>query len=287
MTHYQNKNPFFSRRRFLKSLGLSPIVFRPAPFYAPSFLFGQSRVLPSQGPDFSFTDIRLTPHYPAQSPLEDVLRLVAPGSDEYITEKYAFEIGLQLNGWKRALEASAHDLSALSRSLDPSVQASPLVPIETKMLRTGDGIDTVRRRFATEVVPGRERFLHEIQGWLGPISRVETAEFEVTSIAEIANAPLTVRLDVRYNIVGLRSDHRTEERVGSWRMEWSLDESQGALEAWKARRWEAGEETLSIRNGTAFVDVTSRAFSGVESYTSQMLRGSDYWRTVLDGACGI
>ncbi len=30
-----------------------------------------------------------------------------------------------------------------------------------------------------------------------------------------------------------------------------------------------------------------RHSADAESYTSQMLRGSDYWRTVLDGACGI
>ncbi len=287
MTHSQTKKHLFSRRKLLKGLGLSPMFFRPAPFYASSFLFGPSEVLPIQGSDYSFADIRLTPHYPAKSPLEDVLRLVTPGSDEYITERYASEIGLQLNGWKRALEASTHDLSVLSRSLDPSLQASSLVPVETKTLRSGDGIETVRRRFANEVVAGREQFLHAIQDWLGPISRVETAEFEVTSIAEIASAPLTVRLDIRYDLVGTRSDQRREERVGSWRTEWSHDESHPAPDAWNVRRWEAGEEILSVTNGAAFVDVTSRALGGVESYTSQMLRGSDYWRTVLDGACGI
>ncbi|WP_433973245.1 tetratricopeptide repeat protein [Tunturiibacter lichenicola] len=263
------------------------MFFRPAPFYASSFLFGAPEILRAPGSDYSFADIRLTPHYPAKSPLEDVLRLVTPGSDEYITERYAFEIELQLNGWKRALEGSTHDLSALSRSLDASFQASSLVPVETKTLRSGNGIETSRRRFATEVVAGRERFLHAIQDWLRPVSRVETAEFEVTSIAEIASAPLTVRLDIRYDLVGLRSDQRREERVGSWRMEWSHDESQPVADAWRVRRWEAGEEILSVTNGGAFVDVTSRALGGVESYTSQMLRGSDYWRTVLDGACGI
>ena len=34
----------------------------------------------------------LTPHYPAKSPLDDVFRLVAPGSDEFVTEKVCFEI---------------------------------------------------------------------------------------------------------------------------------------------------------------------------------------------------
>ena len=58
-------------------------------------------------------------------------------------------------------------------------------------------------------------------------------------------------------------------------------------QAWKARRWEASEETVSVAPRTG---VYRRHVAGpgqAESYTSQMLRGSDYWRTVLDGACGI
>src|SRR2546430_8022148 len=39
-----------------------------------------------------FADSRLSPRYPAKSPFDDVLRQVVPGTDEYITEKYAFEI---------------------------------------------------------------------------------------------------------------------------------------------------------------------------------------------------
>ena len=36
-----------------------------------------------------------------------------------------------------------------------------------------------------------------------------------------------------------------------------------------------------------FIDVTAQALGHIDSYAGQMLRGSDYWRTVLDGACGI
>ena len=39
--------------------------------------------------------------------------------------------------------------------------------------------------------------------------------------------------------------------------------------------------------GAVFVDITRQAFTGNPSYSRQMLRGVDYWRTVLDGACGI
>src|SRR5580704_16659860 len=102
-------------------------------------------------------------------------------------------------------------------------------------------------------------------------------------IEVITSAALTVRLRIRYHIVASRNDERREERVGSWRTEWSRDEST----AWKVRKWEATEETLSVVHGPAFIDVTPQALCGTVSYTSQMLRGVDHWRTVLDGACGI
>src|SRR5205809_5444969 len=77
MSHYKNETQFLSRRRLLKSLGLAPMLFCPVPFHASSFLF-ESRGTPSGTSGFSLAEIRLTPHYPTKSPLEDVLRLVAP-----------------------------------------------------------------------------------------------------------------------------------------------------------------------------------------------------------------
>jgi len=286
MSDDKNEKQMLSRRSLLKSLGLAPILFRPASFYASFLPFPPNTLLrPASG--ISFSDVRLKPHYPAKSPLEDVLRLVAPGSDEYVTEKYAFEIGALLNLWSGSLKASVRDLSVVAGFLDPSVEASSLTPAKKTTLRSGDGIDIVRRHFDTQIVHGRERFLQAIRDWLGEVSRIGTAEFDIIGIEEIANVPLTVRLDIRYDIVSTRNDQRREERVGSWRTEWSHDESRSPSEAWKAHRWEASEEVLSVTDESWFIDVTSQSFGGAESYTTQMLRGSDYWRTVLDGACGI
>ncbi len=285
MPRHKNENQFPSRRAVLKSMGLAPLLLRPAPFEGYSFLFGPATSVPGRNAGFPFSDVRLTPHYPVASPLEDVLRRVAPGSDEYITEKYAWEIESLLRQWGQALRASVHDLAALARSLDPSIEASPLVPANEVTLRTGSGIRTTRRSFAGKAVSGRERFLEQIRAWLGQVSRIETAEFQITGIEEIGDASPRVRLniDIRYDIVALRKDEGREERVGSWQTEWSHDESAG----WKALRWEAREETLAVAQGPMFIDVTPEALGRAESYKGQMLRGSDYWRTVLDGACGI
>src|SRR5262249_34452280 len=73
-----------NRRDFLSRLGYAAPALLPAPLgsYA-SF----PRSLPLGDP--ALADSRLTPSYPSPSPLDEMLRLVAAGSDAYITEKYA------------------------------------------------------------------------------------------------------------------------------------------------------------------------------------------------------
>ena len=279
MTHSKNENQRLSRRKLLKSLSLAPLLLRPSPFHISPLLFAQ----PENNPAFPFSDIRLTPHYPAKSPLADVLSLVAPGSDEYITEKYAFEVEALLKQWGQNLKTSIGGISSLAKSLHPMIEATPLTPTREIPLRSGYGVDAVRRLFAAQPVRGGDRFLQELKGWLGQVARVEIAEFEIYGIEEIAATPLTVRLEIRYDIVAIRNDQSREERVGSWRTEWSRDETA----TWIAHRWEAGEEILSVARGPGFIDVTNQALGATESYNQQMMRGADYWRTILDGAVGV
>src|SRR5271163_2919831 len=155
MSRRKNEIQSPSRRAVLKSMGLAPLLLRPAPFHGYSFVFGPGKSLPNGNAGLPFSDVRLTPHYPAASPLEDVLRLVAPGSDDYVTEKYAWEIESLLKQWAQALKVSVPGLSALAKSLDPSIEASPLVPAKEITLRTGNGITIARRLFDGKVVPGR------------------------------------------------------------------------------------------------------------------------------------
>ncbi len=283
MSPYKNENQSLTRRRLLKSLGLAPLLLRPAPFHGASLFLGPTD--PSTGfrPKFNFSDVRLTPHYPAKSPLADVLRLVEPGSDEFITEKYAVEIESLLKQWGLALKESPRDTAAMSRLLDVSIAASTLVPMTETPLRSGAGLEVVRRKFGPMASLGKERFLQAVQTWLEPVSRVETAEFQITAIELLGSLPLAVRVEIRYDVVGARSKDQREERVGTWQTEWSRAESG----VWSARKWEAEEETVAVARGPGFLDVTSQALGGTASYGAQLAHGVDYWRTVLDGACGI
>jgi hypothetical protein len=248
-----------------------------------SILAGPALLPFGHTPSFPYADIRFKPHYPTPSPLADVLRLVPPGSDEYVTEKYAFEIEALLNGWGSSLKASIRDNSEILKFLPAVIKASSLTPAREIALRSGFGIDAKTRQFGPASSRDREHFLDDLHTWLGPVSKLETVEFEIYRISERGSSPLTVELHLRYDLVAVRKDSRREERVGSWQMEWSRDESN----AWKVHRWEASEEIQSIGGSTGFLDVTMQALGGNESYQQQMLRSIDYWRTTLDGASGI
>ena len=209
-------------------------------------------------PEFGLSDVRLLPHYPTQSPLVDVLRLVSPGSDEFITEKYAFEIESLLKTWGLDLKKSPSNMAALAKLLDASIVASSLVPDSETTVRSGPSLKVLRRKFGRATNPGRERFLKEVQSWLGPLSQIETAEFEMTAIEALETAPLKIRAEIRYDIVGTRSQSEREERVGAWHTEWSRSEAG----AWSAGSRQAREETLAVATEPAFIDVTAQALAG-------------------------
>ncbi len=259
------------------------MLFLPAPLQAwPSGL--QFPEIPRDGtPSFPFTDFRLTPHYPAKSPLDNVLLKVIPGADEYLTEKYAFEIMQVLGEWSQALKTAPPGLAVFAKSLDASIAATSLLPTRESPRRSGSGINILDRRFARDVSSGRDRFLREMENYLAPILRVETAEFEIVGIVEAESSSSAFDIDIRYNLVGRGKDKSREQRVGHWLTRWS----RGGTRGWQALRWQATEETLVRALEPVFIDITAQALGQTASYKNQMLRGVDHWRTVLDGASGI
>ena len=272
-----------TRRKILKGMALAPMAFRAAPLFAGPRLPGAANLDAELQSVPHLTELRLTPHYPAQSPLADILALVNPGTDGYITEKYAEEIGSVLKKWSDALKAAPARLTLLSESLDESIDASTLVPSRETVLRSAFGIRSVRRQFAPDSVRGRGRFVESFRAWLADPLHVETAEFEIFGIEQIASNPLAVRADIRYDLVMTRSGSRKEERVGSWRTEWFRGESG----AWKVRSWLADDEKSVTAKGPVFIDVTAHSLGKTESWNRQLLHGADYWRTMLDGAIGL
>jgi tetratricopeptide (TPR) repeat protein len=268
-----------SRRAFLKNIRWSPIVFLHAPLdrLCPGTFFA-----PGGQPLWRPTEIRFIPHDPARPPLADMQRFVIPGADAYVTEKYAFEVIRVLSGWGDALKRSAPALDYLSAFLDAGMEACSLVPSEEALVSARYGIEVLGRRFQAEPMRPLQIWLGDVAGYFSGFRNVEVAEFEVTRIEQVGSSPEAVEADIRYEIAG-PTDAGREQRVGKWRTRWRHSPSAG----WQAVGWYPVEEKLSRSRGWIFKEVTSQALGSVPSYKSQLLRGADEWRTMLDAVTGI
>src|SRR6266852_3023724 len=139
MVRHKDEKHIFPRRTFLRGMQWAPVLFLPAPIHAFPFPSILTETSGDRISAFPFGDFRLTPHYPAKSPLDDVLSRVVPGADEYVTEKYAFEIMGLLAAWSESLKAAPPALAVLAKFLDASIKATSLVPVEEKTLRSAYG----------------------------------------------------------------------------------------------------------------------------------------------------
>src|SRR5579864_7263225 len=271
-----------SRRIFLKRMAWAPVLFAPADLIVRAPLLWLPGITSEKPAAVPSPDDRLTSHYPSQSPLDEVLRLAKPGSDEYVVEGYVFEIMSLLERWSSEIKASPPGLAILKIFIDSSIQSNASVPIRETALRPGDPIEVLRREFASDTQTGAEHFLGSMKTYFSSLPHVEIADFEIYQCREISQSPLTLEAELRYDFVGKRADGMREERIGSILTRWSRT----GVNGWRATHWSASAETLSRSSSTIFIDVTSQALGQVPSYKEQLLRGADHWRTVLDGAIG-
>src|SRR6266849_7126607 len=126
-----------SRRRFLEQMWWAPVLLLPAPLMTPLFRSGLQRISSAETSPLTSADVRFTPHYPTKSPLDDILRLAAPGTDEYVVEGYASELRALLEKWSQQLRAEFPALATISGFVDLSIQSTALTPIHESPLRPG------------------------------------------------------------------------------------------------------------------------------------------------------
>jgi tetratricopeptide (TPR) repeat protein/peroxiredoxin len=252
--------------------------------------FGQTFLnrLDSADAASSSGEYHLHPHYRMPRPLDPLLLKAQAGLDNFVSEKYADEIAAILAQWSSDLLRSPQDLIAIDKVLALNFSAASLLPAESQVARPGSAIEARRNTFHREAKLDRDAFLQEFRSALANWSKTLTAEFQVTSVdagsmlaASVSST--TIQTRIRYELVATGRDFYREQRVGYWQITWERSPS-GELQV---RNWLTLEETLSRSKGPGFVDITAAALGGNASYSSQLLRGTDYWRTVLDGACGI
>ena len=228
------------------------------------------------------------PHYRSGRPIDARLRQVQPGLDDFITEKYVDQIEAILAEWSASLLKSPRETQAFAKSMASTFSGTPLRPSESRVVRSDAALEVRQNKFAQSTIT-RDAFLSELQFSLSVFSRIVTVEFQVTSIHANSSAgsalpqQLSLHTRIRYEIAGTGADFYREQRVGHWEIDWEGRPS-GDLQL---RRWQVLDQTQARAHAPVFADITAAAFGGNSSYSAQLLHGSDYWRTVLDGACGI
>ena len=250
-------------------------------FSSPDSAAGNSPGATVGGPQF-----QLHPHYRSARPLDSSLLQVQTGLDEFVSEKFAEQIAAILAEWSKSLLRSSADVEAFAKTVSADFSGTSLHPVESTILKPrvpGSSLQVWKNKFGAEPTLGRGDFLRDLQTTLGTFSKILTAEFQITRINVADGSASDIQTRIRYEIVGTGTGFHREQRVGYWQIAWQKS-SAGEL---RVRQWQSIEETQARSSSPAYIDITAAALGSNSSYASQLMHGTDYWRSVLDGACGI
>ncbi len=233
-------------------------------------------------------EFHLKPHYRSERPLDATLLKVHPGLDEFITEKYADQLAAILAEWSGSLLRSPRETQAIAKTLAADFSGASLKSSESRVVRSSSSLQVRENKFASQATLKSDDFLRELQSTLSGFYRIVTAEFQITGIdaagsATASQPPGRLQTRIRYEIVGTGVGFYREQRVGNWYLEWEKATSG----EFRIRNWRALDETQARSTSPMYVDIASATLGSNSSYSAQLLHGTDYWRTVLDGACGI
>ena len=239
--------------------------------------------LPRPHPDAAF---EFHPHYRTERPLDATLRKVESGTDEFVNEEYADQIAQILGEWSTGLLDSPNNTQALAKCLAQDFAGTSFQPVSSRALRDNAWLRVHRNSF-DEKLTSKESFLRSFQSLLAAYSKIHAAEFQITAI-EAGRPPAPsripeIRTSVRYEIVASGKDLHREQRIGNLDLVWKPTTTAG----FQLQHCKVLDETQARAAQPIFSEITSAALGGNTSYTAQLLHGSDYWRTVLDGASGI
>ncbi len=208
------------------------------------------------------------------------MRKTNAGLDDFITEKYHDGIAAIMAEWRASLLESPPAMDAIEKSLAPGFSGASMRPDASRLIRSGASLEVRRLSFGAQPSLGSTAFLDGFRSSLSGFSKLVTVELQVTGIDASAGR---LRTQVRYEFVGTGNGFHREQRVGIWELEWEAV----AEQRYRVKVWTVEDETRSRSTALCYADVSATAFGTNASYSGQLLRGVDYWRTVLDGACGI
>ncbi len=214
---------------------------------------------------------------------------VEPGHDQFVLEQFAAQIEAMLAKWSAGLLTDARHVESIQNALAPDFAGASLEPAHSVTLRSERGLLIRQNTFFESVELDRVSFLQKWKSSFANYEEILTAEFQITGIDESSTATVSgasatpiLRTRIRYELVGAGHGFYREQRIGEWDLEW---ERSG--DSFFVRRWLTQPESLARSMSPVFIDISAQAFSGVSSYSAQLMQGADYWRTVLDQASGI
>jgi len=262
----------FRRRSFLvRCCQASAAILLPASLRRPALPFPASPHL----------DFHLHPQYREQSPLDPTLLQIKPGLDGFLVEEYHDRFAAIFDDWSTSLLQSPQQTAPIEHVLSSDFSGSSWQPVESAVLRSpASGLQVRRLHFSSQSSLSREAFLRGFRSTIGTFSKLFTAEFQITNI--ISSSSL-ITTHVRYQLAGTGQDFYREQRVGDWSIEWAPARNNDFV----VTRWQALKEIRSRSSRPFYSDVSRSSFGANTSYSSQLLHGADYWRTILDTAAGI
>ena len=122
--------------------------------------------------------------------IEPFLKQIQPGHDEFIAEKYAFELEHLLGGWAAALQVSANDLRAPKEWLGGTLEGAPLDRATVQTLRADPPLESEKILFPAATTTGREAFLAALGHYLSPLTHIESCDLQVDAIEIVSDTPL-------------------------------------------------------------------------------------------------
>lgn len=202
-----------------------------------------------------------------------------PAKDVFPTEAVASALNRILLAWREALLEAEPGWAAIARYLSPQFKGSPLTAAKKTARRANESLQIWDMEFQAAPALGPAVFMDELSRRLDKVKFV-WAEFKVTAIEESGK---TVKTRIRYDLVDTAPGYHLQQRVGWVDLVWVKD----AAEDWAVIEWRALRETCSRSVSPVFQEITSQTLGANVSFREQLARGTDYWRTLLDGACGI
>ncbi len=230
-------------------------------------------------PRLSPSEFHLHPKYRVKTPLDATLLKAKAGSDQFVTEKYAEQIGAIFAEWSAGLRHSPPTFTSVEQALGADFSGSSPIASGGKKVRSGV-VEVQQRTFSRALSLNREAFIAELRSVIATFSGIFTADFQIARIDLPSDQAIRTR--VLYELVGTGEGFHREQRAGKWEMTWKLSEKGPEV-----MHWQTLEEVWSRAAAPVFTDISLLAFNNCSSYQEQLLHGSDYWRTVLDGASGI